>query len=149
MKMEQQRARLETEVAGLYNLDLHQLRALWFERLGRIPKHQSVELIRRRLAYELQTKALGGLSLDVRRRLQRFHQAFAANPHFVPLPAGHLAVGTTLTKVWRGKTYKVDVLAEGFEFDSTFYGSLSQIAERISGTKRSGPAFFGFREMPR
>lgn len=149
MKMKQRRTELEADLAELQSLDLYQLRTLWVERVGAVPKHQSVELLRRRLAYALQIKALGGLKPDVRRRLERFYQAFSANPNFVPLPAGHFAAGTTLTKVWRGKIYKVDVLGEGFEFDSKFYGSLSQVAEQISGSKRSGPAFFGFREAPR
>jgi hypothetical protein len=149
MTMEHRHAAVEAELVEIHKLDLRDLRAIWAARIGPVPKHQSVELLRRRLAYALQVNALGGLRLDVRRCLDRFHQAFTANPNFVPLPAGHFAVGTVLTKVWRGKTYKVDVLAEGFEFSGKFHRSLSQIAEEISGSKRSGPSFFGFREVPR
>lgn len=147
--MREENVALEAKIAQLSNLDLRRLRALWAECIGAVPKHQSAELLRRRLAYELQVMSLGGLKPIVRRRLERLHQAFSANPNFVPLPTNNFAAGTVLTKVWRGKTYKVDVLAEGFEYENKYYNSLSQIAQLMTGSKRSGPAFFGFREAPR
>jgi hypothetical protein len=121
---------------------------LWFEAIGRPPRHISAELLRFRLAYELQASIQGGLRRGTQRRLEQLHKAFAANPHWCPLPYQHLAIGTVLTKVWKGKLQQVAVLEDGFEHEGTRYASLSEVAYVITGTKRSGPAFFGFRAVP-
>jgi hypothetical protein len=39
----------------------------------------------------------------------------------------------------------VTVLAEGFAYDDRVWPSLSAIARAITGTRWSGPAFFGLR----
>ena len=51
--------------------------------------------------------------------------------------------GTRLVRQWRGRTYHVAVMDEGFLFEDRRYSSLSQIAQVITGTKWSGPRFFG------
>lgn len=44
---------------------------------------------------------------------------------------------------WRGRTYVVDVGDDGYRYDEKAYGSLSEIATLITGTRWSGPRFFG------
>jgi hypothetical protein len=51
--------------------------------------------------------------------------------------------GTRLLKGWQGTTYQVTVTDAGFEWGGKTYASLSVIAKAITGTHRSGPAFFG------
>jgi hypothetical protein len=41
--------------------------------------------------------------------------------------------------------HEVTVLDEGFEYAGENYRSLSEIAKAITGTKWSGPAFFGLK----
>lgn len=139
----------EIEIRRLNDLALYQLRALWEKQVGRLPNHQSADLMRRRLAYELQVRRYGGLKPEIHRRLRQLYQAFKANPNHLPLSNYNLKAGTVLTRVWRGTTHKVRVLVEGFEYRGQRYKSLSEVAQRITGTKRSGPAFFGFREPQR
>ncbi len=140
---------VEAELSRLENLHLGQLRALWRERIGIVPKHQSADLLRRRLAYELQVRAYGGLRPEIRRRLGRLHKAFAANPSHAPHAGQHLKPGTILTREWKGTTHQVIILEEGYEHSGERYQSLSEIAERITRTKWSGPAFFGLRRRRR
>jgi len=137
---------LEAEIVRLDGLGLPELRELWAERLGAVPKHQSPDLMRRRLAYELQVLAYGGLKPEIRRRLRDLYAAFKADPDYTPLPNYGLKPGTMLTREYRGVTHRVGVMDEGFEFKGKRYESLSEIAGLITGTKWSGPAFFGFRE---
>ena len=54
-----------------------------------------------------------------------------------------LSTGTELMRHYRGQTYSVLVQEEGFEWNGTCYGSLSEIATHITGSRRSGPKFFG------
>ena len=140
---------LEAEIARLDGLGLTELRELWAARLGPVPAHQSPDLMRRRLAYELQVRAYGGLKTETRRRLRRLYEAFNADPDYTPLPNYGLKPGTMLTREWKGATHRVGVMDDGFEYQGKRYGSLSEIAGRITGTKWSGPAFFGFREPRR
>lgn len=136
---------LEAELSSLENLNLAQLQVLWRQRLGLVPKHQSADLLRRRLAYELQVSAYGGLQSEIRRRLSRLHKAFAADPKHTPIAGQHLKPGTILTREWKGSAHQVVLLVEGYEYAGERYQSLSEIAEKITRTKWSGPAFFGLR----
>lgn len=140
---------LEAEIVRLGNLGLPELRKLWAERLGPVPNHQSADLMRRRFAYELQVRLYGGLKSEVRQRLKKLHQAFRSDPGYTPLPNYGLKPGSVLTREWKGVTHRVGVLEDGFEHQGQRYGSLSEIAGRITGTKWSGPAFFGFRKPRR
>ena len=69
---------LEAEIARLGDLGLPELRAFWAERLGPVPRHQSADLMRRRIAYELQVRAYGGLKSETRQRLRKLYDAFKA-----------------------------------------------------------------------
>lgn len=141
--------KLEAEIARLDDLGLVALREYWAEHLGPVPNHQSADLMRRRIAYELQVRAYGGLKPETKQRLRKLYEAFKADPNYTPQPNYGLKPGTLLTREWRGVTHKVGVLKEGFEYQGKQYGSLSEIAGLITGSKWSGPVFFGFRRPRR
>ena len=105
--------------------------------------------MRQRIAYELQVRAYGGLKPETRQRLRKLYDAFKADPNYTPQPNYGLKPGTVLTREWRGVMHKVGVLAEGFEYQGRQYDSLSEIASLITGSKWSGPVFFGFRRPRR
>jgi len=56
-----------------------------------------------------------------------------------------LSPGTELVRSYRGQTYTVKVRDTGFEWNGTCYNSLSELATRITGARRSGPKFFGLQ----
>ena len=56
-----------------------------------------------------------------------------------------LSPGTELIRSYRGQTYTVLVRGTGFEWNGSCYGSLSEIATLITGSRRSGPKFFGLK----
>lgn len=53
--------------------------------------------------------------------------------------------GARLVREWNGKTYIVDIVDEGYRWKDRVYNSLSEIAREITGTRWSGPRFFGLR----
>jgi len=53
------------------------------------------------------------------------------------------AAGTIIQRSYQGKTIAVTVLEEGFSYDGQTYGSLSAIAQRVTGTRWNGFLFFG------
>jgi hypothetical protein len=57
--------------------------------------------------------------------------------------------GTMLSRLYQGKQYHVIAAQDGtYEFDGRPYESLSKIAYEITGTRWSGPLFFGLRARP-
>ena len=57
--------------------------------------------------------------------------------------------GTRLIRQWDGETHHVTVCEQGFEYKSERYRSLSEIARLITGTRWSGPLFFGLKQQPK
>ena len=55
-----------------------------------------------------------------------------------------LAVGTILTKTYKGRAYQVTVKGENeYEYEEEIYPNLTAVAERIVRAHVSGPKFFG------
>ncbi|MBE0564600.1 MAG: DUF2924 domain-containing protein [Krumholzibacteria bacterium] len=70
-----------------------------------------------------------------RSRAKATGQAAARDPR---LPA----VGTVLTREFKGKTVEVKVTEAGFEYEDQTFKSISAVARRITGYMVSGPVFF-------
>ena len=101
------------------------------------PKRLSTFVLALAVAHRLQEKALGGLRPETRRFL------LADKPACLPTRA---TAGTILIREWQGREYTVSVNADGVEFGGQRFRSLTDVAFRITGQKRSGPAFFGLRK---
>lgn len=56
-----------------------------------------------------------------------------------------LRPGTRLVRQWRDQVHLVNVEAKGYEYQGARYQSLSEIARLITGTRWSGPLFFGIK----
>jgi Protein of unknown function (DUF2924) len=63
-------------------------------------------------------------------------------------PRTELRPGTLLTREWDGHPQRVMVLADGFSWNGKTYRSLSKIAFAMTGTRWSGPRFFGLDKPP-
>jgi hypothetical protein len=97
------------------------------------------------LAYRIQEQTYGGLSPATRRRLSELARKFKANPNAELSGVPRTKPGTRLIRDWRGQSHRVTVLDNGYEYAGKRYSSLSQVARLITGTRWSGPLFFGLR----
>ena len=123
-----------------------ELRVLWRETFGRPhPSYVHKDFLVRALAYHIQEKAYGGLKPAVRRRLLQLAKDVQAGARIALLETPRIKPGTRLVRGWRGDTHVVTVLEGEFEYRNKRYGSLSEIARAITGTRWSGPAFFGLK----
>ena len=104
-----------------------------------LPSRLRVQTLRRILAYEIQARALGGLSPKEQRALITLAEGKSASEATSQVASS----GTHLVREWNGRTYRVEVTDEGYVLDGTTYHSLSAVANRITGTAWSGPRFFG------
>ena len=113
----------------------------WEEAFGSPPQASlSTAFLRKAVSYHVQCKRHGGLAPPVRRALKAARGS-GATPSRSPPP--RLAPGAQLVREWNGRTYRVEVVAEGFRMDGRVYASLSAVAKRITGATWSGPRFFG------
>ena len=86
-------------------------------------------------------RTLGGLSPAARRLLGGGGEG-ATRPRQT-LARVSLRPGNRLVRRWRGRTYVVEVGETGLIYEGERFGSLSVIARKITGTRWSGPKFFG------
>jgi hypothetical protein len=108
--------------------------------------HLSRELLLRAVAYRLQEVAFGGLRPERQRQLRQIARQFNQTGEIGRRARLELKSGTRLVREWRGRTYEVLVLDDGFSWQGTHYPSLSAVARKITGTPWSGPVFFGLKQ---
>ena len=139
---------LEDEVARLRDLDLEGLRAAWRSTFRRKPAdHLPKHLLFRIMAYHLQAEHLGELDKNTQRFLdqvalgtQEAGKLKTVGNH----SARHgLQPGTILVREWNGAPQRIMVLDDGFAWSGATYRTLSEIAFAMTGTRWSGPRFFG------
>ncbi len=136
-------SQLQKRLAALDTMSVSQLRAEWTRVFRKSPPDVSADILARSIAYRLQERALGSLTAAVRRQIKRIAGQLDSSGAVTVEAGGDLKPGTRLARDWHGKTHHVLVLDEGFLFDDRKYSSLSQIANVITGTRWSGPRFFG------
>jgi hypothetical protein len=138
------------QITELQALATPALQQRWREVIGtEPPAYARIEILRLGIAYQLQAEAYGGLQRAVQRRLLRIAEHASSTPS-AALPSGpRLKPGTRVLRRWGGKVHQVTALEQGFEYRGTAYGSLSEIARAITGTRWSGPTFFGLTKERR
>jgi hypothetical protein len=112
------------------------------------PTRLSRDLLLRGVAHRLQEREQGGLSIGLKCRLDALAAELDAKGMSEFAPAAVLKPGTRLVREWHGRAHAVIVLENGFEYQGERYPSLSRIATLITGTRWSGPVFFGLKKRP-
>jgi hypothetical protein len=137
---------ISTKLQELPHLPKLELLALWRELFAK-PAHPGLRrnLMIPLLAYRLQEQAYGGLKPSTYKRLQKLAAELEQNRKAPLRIAPQLRAGTKLLRQWQGKMHEVLVADEGFEYRGKRYDSLSEIARQITGTRWSGPLFFGVK----
>jgi hypothetical protein len=137
---------LDQQIESLRSLSTAQLRCEW-QRVWKEPAPRlGHDLLRRGIAWKLQEQEQGGMPRSCTRELERLARLLERGR---PLGLERTAKpGTRLVRQWRGRTFHVAVMDDGFQFEDRRYASLSQIAQVITGTKWSGPRFFGLAGGP-
>jgi hypothetical protein len=138
---------LTSQLDRLDEMTPAELREYWRSLLGADPPPKlRSSLLVQAIAYRLQEKALGGLKPATLRLLEGIAEA-ATTRREVSTPREKLwrSPGTGLIREWRGTQHQVTVLKEGFLYRAQRFRSLSQIALAITGSRWSGPLFFGLK----
>ena len=152
------------EIEGLRRASLAALRRKYRDVFEEETRSRHREHLFRRIAWRLQALAEGGLSQRARDRAREIARdadlRLIAPPDFFTVNGANVTTttgdrnrrqqdsrlplpGTLLTRKWRGRTLLVEVLKDGFRYESRHYSSLSAIATAVTGTRWNGLAFFG------
>jgi len=137
---------LPHEIAALRQAAPADLKERWRTLYGTEPPRRiSRDLLVRALAHRIQERALGGLKPSTRRLLAKVAADASARRPISLAPEPNLKPGTVLLREWHGTQHQVIVREDGIVFWGKPYKSLSEVAYRITGTKWSGPRFFGLK----
>lgn len=144
------------QLAELPRLPMSELKAKWQELIGPNPPQYNREVLVSRLAHRLQELAYRGLSRSCREQMERLLQEAGYDEigRKPTRPArgrtrDAMVAGTKLIREWGGERHEVTAVPGGFEYRGRGYRSLTAVAQVISGSHWSGPAFFGLRRQGR
>jgi hypothetical protein len=129
---------INARLAGLPAMTSEQLRDEW-QRVTKSPcPRLSRKLLSLALAWEIQAKAYGGLSRTTQQKLAQLADGKSRTTSVSP--------GMQLAREWQGKIHVVTVDDDNVvRWNDRNYRSLSEVARAITGTRWSGPAFFGLK----
>jgi len=137
---------LSAEIAGLSKASITNLRERCTSLYGKEPSGRlGRSFLVRAIAYRLQERAYGGLKPSTRRLLARVAEETATVSSPKKPQIRMAQSGTILIREWQGNAHRVTVLGDGVSFNGKRYRSLSEVAREITGSRWSGPRFFGLR----
>ena len=129
------------ELDALESMSRAELRTAWNREVRTTPPNVSAGLLRLALAHYLQSKVMGGVTKAIERKLQEIADGRSTE---------RVTAGTRFVREWRGKVHVVTVSDDGrYRWQNRDWNSLSEVARTITGTRWSGPAFFGTKTQKR
>ncbi len=135
---------LSGTLAELDQMDMRALKALWQDAFHVPPPlNARRDYLQRAMAWHLQAQCLTGLRPATIRHLKKLVNMPSDAVSGTSTPGPHLKPGTRLLREWRGETQLVEVMEDGFLWNEQCFASLSAVATAITGTRWSGPRFFG------
>ena len=130
----------------LPELSKPELVAIWKQSFQTEPNYRwRKSLLLPLLSYKLQEQAFAGLGPNACRQLRQLARDVAKGSDIGVLSARRLKPGTRLARSWKRQVHVVHVSKEGFDYKGAQYTSLSEVARLITGTRWSGPLFFGLK----
>jgi hypothetical protein len=143
--------KLASQLERLGELSPTELREQWQTLFGADPPPKlRSSLLVQGIAYRLQEKACGGLKPATLRLLDRIADDATARRQVSTTPEKiRVSAGTVLIREWHGIKHQVTVLKGGFLYRTKLFHSLSEIARTITGSRWSGPLFFGLKSSGR
>lgn len=134
------------KVDALVPMKRAELLALWTELYGKpIAFFADHNFLRMALGYRIQELAYGALDPEIDAFLMKVAKEDLAERTAVRKKLKPIKPGTRLVRSWNGGSHTVEVLEAGFEYAGNRYKTLSEIARLITGTRWSGPLFFGLK----
>ena len=135
------------QITQLPILDMTAIKALWRRLYGGDTPTHNRQFLERRIAYRLQEIDFRKVDHNLMDRNERRIKTIMETGQNKKRDRDHRPVaGTVLTREYRGVSHRVVVTPDGqYDFQGRMFPSLSMIAREITGTRWSGPLFFGLK----
>lgn len=152
-----------SEVARLEQMTVNELCDVYVEITGECARSRNKRYLIRRIAWQMQARAEGGLSDRAKRRAAEIaddSQVRMTPPRHglvggASAPTGSIneapsdsrvpPPGNNLMREYKGRAINVRVLPDGFEYDGRRFRSLSAVAKAVTGSHINGFRFFKLR----
>jgi hypothetical protein len=140
-------ASLASSIDHLFELPLDDLRQRWRSTHSGVPlpKGLSRDLMVRGVAWAEQCSRYGGPTPASQRSLYKMARQLKTSGNLQIERSVRPKTGTRIIREWQGGTYVVEVADDGFIHEGNKFASLSHVARAITGTRWSGPRFFGLK----
>jgi hypothetical protein len=130
---------MASTLAELGTLPSDALRQRWRSLVGSPAPKVSPRMLRLALAWEIQARASVGLARTTSQTLDQLGRGQTRTQAATP--------GMRLVREWQGRVHVVIVGEDRvIRWDEREWRSLSEVARAITGTRWSGPAFFGLKK---
>jgi hypothetical protein len=135
------------QIAGLPELPMAEIKSLWLRLFGSGNPTHNRQFLERRIAYKLQEMEFRMVGASMLDRNKRRIEAIVETGKVKKRDRDYRPMaGTVLTRDYQGIEYRVTATADGqYDYEGRMYPSLSMIAREITGTRWSGPLFFGLK----
>jgi len=145
-----QKGRIAAKIKKLEELSTAQLKQRWHRKWPvQLPKQVSRELLILSLAGDIQATEFGSLPRELQRQIDTFAGDLKRSGKIDGNASIRIKSGTRLVREWHGERHEVTVLEKRFAYKNRQFDSLSEIAREITGTRWSGPVFFGLKKVSR
>ncbi len=136
-----------SQVTQLPDMSMAELKSMWTMLFGKPPPTYRRAFLERRIAYQLQENEFRQHHSDVLEHNKKKIDALIRHGEMRGKVMDYqLQPGSLLIREYRGVEHQVLVLADDrFEYQGRIFKTLSAIANEITGSKWSGPLFFGLR----
>ena len=137
---------VSSELAAVAMMTYTELHLAWRRHYRAVPpKKMGRDILELGIAWKIQENKLGGLGAAVKRQIAELARTMEAKSDLAKPRAISLKPGARLLRTWEGVTHEVMVVDDGFIWSGKMWRSLSVIAHEITGTRWSGPRFFGLK----
>jgi hypothetical protein len=127
------------ELGQLEAMSSAALRERWSKFVGTPPPKVSPKMLRLAIAWEIQVKAHGGLTRATTNLLDQLERGQTRTQS--------ASAGMRLVREWAGQIHVIMVGEDQvIRWNDREWRSLSEVARAITGTRWSGPAFFGLKK---
>jgi Protein of unknown function (DUF2924) len=135
------------QVTGLSSLPMPEMKVLWRKLYKTEAPTHNRPFLERRLAYKIQEAELSRNNLPLlKRNEQRIAALIKTGKMAARYTNAQARAGTLFEREYKGCLHKVYATADGqYDYNGQAFRSLSVIAREITGTRWSGPAFFGVK----
>ena len=152
--------KVAAEIARLNDLTVSQLAQRFEELFGEPCLSRHRKYLIRRISWRLQANAEGGLSERARKRAEELAEDAEVRvtaprekrtdneptPAMIKMMPGRDSrlppPGNWIERPYKGRTVRVLVVADGFEYEGQRYKSLSAVAKAVTGSHTNGFLFF-------